>query len=413
MVRWKSIIALIVLLAVVWAVTFFAIPFVQEEVNLGLDLQGGVYVLLRARETDRAQLTDEAMRGTMEVLRNRIDELGVLEPIIQREGDDRIRIEVADAEQDPEAVLALIGKTALLEFLDENGETAMTGANLVSARANFDPNGRPVIQLEFDTEGTRIFAELTGAVAGRGIPIPIVLDGQVISAPIVDARVGSITNGRAVIEGVGSIEEASRTAGLLRSGALPLELEQLEVRTVGPTLGRESLIRSLYAGAFGLLLVVIFMVFFYKLPGLVATVALNIYLIFVMTALIGINAVLTLPGIAGLILTIGMAVDANVIIFERIKEEIRNGKTLRSGVDAGFRRALTTILDSNVTTLIVGFILFAFGTGPVRGFAITLVIGVIISILTAVFVTRYILKLIISTNLVKNTKFFGVSGVAK
>lgn len=413
MVRWKSVIALIVLLTVVGSVTFFAIPFVQREVNLGLDLQGGVYVLLQAKDTDRAQVTDEAMRGTMEVLRNRIDELGVLEPIIQREGDDRIRIEVADADQDPEAVLALIGKTALLEFLDESGETAMTGANLVSARANFDSRGRPIIQLEFDSEGTRIFAELTRVAATRGITIPIVLDGQVISNPSVDPRTGSITTGRAIIEGVGTIEEASRTAGLLRSGALPLELEQLEVRTVGPSLGRDSLIRSLYAGAFGLLLVVTFMVFFYKLPGLVATVALNVYLILVMATIIGINAVLTLPGIAALILTIGMAVDANVIIFERIKEEIRNGKTLRSGVDAGFRRALTTILDSNVTTLIVGFILFFFGTGPVRGFAVTLIIGVTVSIITAVFVTRYILKLIISSNLVKNTKFFGVSGVTK
>lgn len=413
MVRWKSVIALVVLLAVVAAVTIFAIPFVQKEVNLGLDLQGGVYVLLRAKDSERAQVTDEAMRGTIEVLRNRIDELGVLEPIIQREGDDRIRIEVADAEQDPEAVLALIGKTALLEFRDENGETAITGANLVNARANFGPHGRPVVQLEFDSEGTEIFAELTAVAAEKRITIPIVLDGQIISNPGVDKKVGAITTGRAVIENIGTIEEASRIAGLLRSGALPLELEQLEVNTVGPSLGRDSLIRSLYAGAFGLLLVVIFMVFFYKLPGLVATVALNIYLILVMVTIIGINAVLTLPGIAGLILTIGMAVDANVIIFERIKEEIRNGKTLRSGVDSGFKRALTTILDSNITTLIVGFILFAFGTGPVKGFAVTLIIGVLVSILTAVFVTRYILKLVIAAKLVTNIKFFGVSGVAK
>ncbi|SHJ72607.1 preprotein translocase subunit SecD [Anaerobranca californiensis DSM 14826] len=408
MVRWKNIIALMVILAVVATVTYFAIPFIQQETRLGLDLQGGVYVLLQAKATDRAEVTDEAIRGTIEVLRNRIDELGVLEPIIQREGENRIRIEVADAQQDPETVLTLIGKTALLEFWDEEGKPVITGANLVNARALFSPeNGQPVVAIELDKEGAAVFAELTARLAGTGVPIPIVLDGQVISAPVV--RAGTvITDGKAIIEGIGTIDDAARLAGLLRSGALPLELEQLEVRAVGPTLGKQSLIKSLYAGAFGLLLVVLFMVVFYRLPGIIASIALNIYLLIVLTTLIAFKAVLTLPGIAGLILTIGMAVDANIIIFERIKEEIRNGKTLRSGMESGFRRALTTILDSNVTTLIVGIILFAYGTGPVRGFAVTLVIGVLVSIFTAVVITKYLLKLLINTNLIKNTKFFGV-----
>ncbi len=404
MVRWKNIIALIVLLVVVAGSSYFAVPFFQEEINLGLDLQGGVYVLLQAKPTDRAEVTEEAIRGTIEVLRNRIDELGVLEPIIQREGDDRIRIEVADATQDPESVLALIGQTALLEFKNSEGETVITGANLENASAIYDPQtGRPAVQIQLDSEGARLFAQLTRTHQNR--QVPIVLDGSVISSPV---STGEITGGRAIITGVGSIEDAARLAGLLRSGALPLELERLEVRSVGPQLGRQSLTRSLYAGGFGLVLVIIFMIFFYRLPGIIATVALNIYLLLVLATMVGLNAVLTLPGIAGLILTIGMAVDANVIIFERIKEEIRNGKTLRSGVESGFKRALTTIFDSNITTLIVGFILFAFGTGPVRGFALTLVIGVIISIITAVFITRFMLNMVIKSNIIKSTKFFGV-----
>ncbi|QNO15743.1 protein translocase subunit SecD [Alkalicella caledoniensis] len=408
MIRYKSVIALVVLLALVAAAGYFAIPIIRQEVKLGLDLQGGVYVLLEAKATDRSEVNDEAIRGTIEVLRNRIDELGVLEPVIQREGENRIRIEVADAEQDPESVLALIGQTALLEFLDPSGETALTGANLTNARAVYDSqDNRPAVSLELDSEGAAIFAELTRSVAGTGIPIPIVLDGQVISSPTVRQGV-VITDGKAIIQNVGSIEDAARIAGLLRSGALPLELERLEIRAVGPELGSQSLLRSLYAGGLGLLFVIAFMIVFYKVPGIVASISLTIYLLLVMATLVGLNAVLTLPGIAGLILTIGMAVDANVIIFERIKEEIRNGKTLRSGVESGFKRAITTILDSNVTTLIVGFVLFAFGTGPVRGFALTLVIGVLISMITAVFVTRLIVKLVVNTNIIKSTKFFGV-----
>ena len=396
-----------VLLAVVSTAVYFAIPLIQREVKLGLDLQGGVSVLLEATATEKTEVTDEAIRGTIEVLRNRIDDLGVLEPVIQREGENRIRVEVADATQDPETVLALIGKTALLEFLDVEGETALTGANLTDARASYDHNNRPVVSIELDREGSRIFADLTRSVSGTGIPLPIVLDGQVISSPLVDQGV-VITDGKALISNIGSIEDAARLAGLLRSGALPLELERLEVRSVGPELGSQSLLRSLYAGGLGLLLVVAFMIIFYKVPGIVASVSLTIYLLLVMSTLVGLNAVLTLPGIAGLILTIGMAVDANVIIFERIKEEIRNGKTLRSGVDSGFKRAITSILDSNITTLIVGFVLFSFGSGPVRGFALTLIIGVVISIITAVIVTRSILKLVIKTNIIKSTKFFGV-----
>ncbi|WP_350344440.1 protein translocase subunit SecD [Proteinivorax tanatarense] len=408
MIRWKSIVALAVFIAIVAGAAVFGIPVIERDINLGLDLQGGVYVLLQAVETDRSEVTDESISGTIEVLRNRVDQLGVTEPVIQQEGNDRIRVEIADADQDPEAVLELIGQTAQLEFLDSEGEVAFTGANLQDAGVTFNEYNQPVVFLELDDEGSRKFEELTRTHLQTGESIPIQLDGEVISSPVPQ---DVITDGQAVISGVGTVDEAAILASLLRSGALPLELEQLEVRSVGPELGSRALEASLYAGMIGLFLVMLFMVVFYRVPGLIASFSLVVYLLLVMFTMVGIGVVLSLPGIAGLILTIGMAVDANVIIFERIKEEIRNGKTLKSGLESGFRRAKTTILDSNITTLIVAFVLFSMGAGPTRGFAVTLSIGVIISMMTALFITRIILGVVVNSNLIKNPKFFGVRQV--
>ncbi|WP_353892617.1 protein translocase subunit SecD [Proteinivorax hydrogeniformans] len=405
MIRWKSLIALAVFVAIVVGVTVFAIPVIERDMNLGLDLQGGVYVLLQAVETERSEVTDESLSGTIEVLRNRVDQLGVTEPLIQQEGSDRIRIEIADADQDPEHVLELIGQTAQLEFLNAEGEVAFSGANLVDAGVTFNEFNQPVVSLELDDEGSRIFEELTRIHSQTGESIPIQLDGEVISSPVPQE---TITGGQAVISGVGNVDDAAILASLLRSGALPLELEQLEVRSVGPELGSRALQASLYAGLFGLGLVMLFMIIFYRVPGLIAAFSLLIYLLLVMFSMLGIGVVLSLPGIAGLILTIGMAVDANVIIFERIKEEIRNGKTLKSGLESGFRRAKTTILDSNITTLIVAAVLFSMGAGPIRGFAVTLSIGVVVSMFTALFITRILLSVVVNSNLIKNTKLFGV-----
>ncbi len=259
MIQWKKLVALFVIAMVIVGAAIYSIPVIERNVNLGLDLQGGVYVLLQAQETDRAEVDDEAISGTIEVLRNRIDQLGVLEPIIQQEGSDRIRIEIADDEQDPETVLDIIGQTAQLEFLDYEGEVIFTGANLVSASATYDQNNRPAVGLELDSEATDIFAEVTASHYEMEEVIPIVLDGEVISSPIPSEP---ILNGQAVISGMKNTEEAVNLASLLRSGALPLELEQLEVRSVGPQLGEESLQASLYAGLIGLGLVMLFMIFF-------------------------------------------------------------------------------------------------------------------------------------------------------
>lgn len=443
MIQWTRLLALILVIVMIAAATSLALPVIFRDINLGLDLRGGVYVLLEAQPQENTgepgeepslswwqrlqrrfdgwfgrgvegggTISDADMNATIEILRNRVDQFGFAEPIIQREGDRRIRVELAadptKPNQDQRAILELIGKTALLELKSPTGETLITGAHLVSARATYQANewGRqePVVAIEWDREGTRIFADITRTYQGQ--IIPIVLDGKAISEPRVNSV---ITSGNAIITGMSTIEEAANLASLLRSGALPLELTQLEVRTVGPLLGMDSLQRSLRAGILGLVLVVVFMIGFYRLPGLLATFALAAYIVIVLGVLVAMGAVLTLPGIAGLILTIGMAVDANVIIFERIKEEMSSGKTVRASVVTGFGKALSTILDSNITTLIVAGVLFRFGTGPVRGFALTLAIGVVVSMITALVITRIMMYNLANSNAVKARWLMGVN----
>jgi len=447
MIQWTKLLTLVLIMTIIAAAAAVSVPLIIENINLGIDLQGGVYVLLEAQPTDdggaateegeveqpnlwqrvtgwfdglfgggdegesSSQVSAQDMAATIAVLNNRVDAFGLSEPIIQQEGDRRIRIELATDPSNPEQnqrdILETIGKTALLEFRNADGETVITGANLLNARAAFqtDEFGRdvPVVALEFDSEGAQLFADLTESHIGQ--QVPIYLDGEVISAPQVQT---AITNGEAVITGAGTIDEAAELANLLRSGALPMELVQLEVRSVGPTLGTDSLMLSLWAGLIGLGLVVVFMLIFYRVPGLVASFALLAYVVLVLGAMVGLNAVLTLPGVAGLILTVGMAVDANVIIFERIKEELNNGKSPRASVDSGFRKAFSTILDANLTTLIVAAILFWLGTGGVRGFAVTLAIGIIISMITALLITRIMMNYLVSSNVIRNKWLLGV-----
>ena len=259
------------------------------------------------------------------------------------------------------------------------------------------------MSLYLDSEGAKKFAEATEKYFDQ--TIAIILDEQLISAPTVKAV---ITNGEAVITNMQSIENAAELAALIRAGALPVDLEQRQVMTVGPTLGADSLNKSLKAGFIGVTLVLLYMLFYYRLPGLVADFSLLVYIMLVLTIFSGLGATLTLPGIAGFILSIGMAVDANVLIFERLKEELRNGKTLRAAVDAGFHRALTTIIDSNITTVIAAVVLLYFGTGPIKGFAVTLIIGIAVSMFTAITVTRVILVNLVNTRLFTNKKLFGV-----
>ena len=296
----------------------------------------------------------------------------------------------------------MLGKTALLEFQDESGVTVLTGKDLKDARAQIDQNKRNLVALEFTDQGGKAFGELTRKNVGKRIAI--LLDKQILTNPTVEEP---ITGGKAVITGQRTIEEAERIAILLRSGSLPVKVDMIETRTVGPTLGADSKEKSMQAFAMGLAAIVLFMLLYYRMSGFVANIALLLYVLLTMLTMKLLNATLTLPGIAGVILSIGMAVDANVLIFERFKEEIREGKTLRSAMDTGFTKAFDTILDGNLTTMIAAIVLFFLGTGPIKGFAITLIIGNVISMFTAVTVTRFLMRSLIHSNALKSSKFFG------
>ncbi len=376
------------------------LPF-TNLIRQGLDLKGGVYVVLEAVDTPDIPVTDDSVKQAMAIIENRVNAFGVAEPIIQLQGSRRIIVELAGVSDPDEAVRNLI-KTAYLEFQTEDGKTVLTGRQLKTAQEGKGPGGQAEVNLEFEPDGARIFAEVTAANVGK--PIRILLDGKVIQAPNVRE---AIPNGKAQISPYESLEAAHNVAILLRSGALPVKLEVMEKRSVGPTLGADSLNKSITAGVAGCIAILIFMIGYYRVPGLVANLALVIYTLLVLLVFAAMHVTMTLPGVAGFLLSMGMAVDTNIIIFERLKEELWAGKTLRSAIDAGFKRAFVAVLDSHITTLIAGIILYYFGTGPIKGFGITLSIGVLASLFTAVAMTRWILHLVAGSNMVHNLKLFG------
>lgn len=402
MQRNTSIAIIAAIIAVIGVISYFVYQPLLNNINLGLDLRGGLRVVLEAEETEGEKVTSDTIDKAVGILRTRVDALGVKETALYPQGDKRVVIEIA-GEDDPEAAVNMLKNTAQLQFMDEEGNVVLTGKNLVDAQAQMkrDGSGQAEIALEFDKEGTKLFGEATTANVGK--PLIIVLDNQAISAPIVNEP---IMDGHAVITGNFTAKEAQDLAVLLRSGALPVSFQVMEKRSIGPTLGADSLDKSITAGIIGLIAILIFMVGYYRLPGLIADISLMIYTLLVLGAMVAIDAVLTLPGIAGIALSIGMAVDANVIIYERIKEELRLGKTLVASIESGFKRAFTAIFDANITTLITAAVLMYFGTGPIKGFAVTLSIGIIASMLVALTFTRYMLVLF--ANVTKNEKVYGV-----
>lgn len=399
--RWGNFAKFLVLVVAIIAATAYYIEPLAFSIRQGLDLQGGTHVVLEAVDTPEAKVDDDAMQRSVKVIERRVNELGLTEPIIQREGTRRIIVELPGIKE-PEKAIEVIGKTAMLEFQDEQGHTVLTGSDLKDARAQIEQNNRNVVAIEFTPNGTKKFADLTAKNVGHHIAI--LLDKQMLTNPVVEEP---IPNGKAVITGSRTIEDAQNLAILLRSGALPVKLNVLETRSVGPTLGQDSKDKSKVAFAIGVTLILLFMLLYYRVSGFVADVALLVYVMLLLLSLRGLNATLTLPGIAGIILSIGMAVDANVLIFERFKEEFRQGKTLRAAMDAGFSKAFATILDSNLTTLIAAAVLFFLGSGTVKGFAITLGVGIVISMFTAITVTRLMLKLLLSANIIKSGKVLG------
>ncbi len=397
---------LVPVLAIVISFAVFIKPL-ASTVKQGLDLQGGTHVVLQAKDTPESKVDDDAINRSIQIIERRVNELGLTEPLIQRQGRDKIIVELPGV-KDPEQAINMLGETAMLEFKDMEGNTVLTGKDLKDSKASADQSGQPVVTLQFNDEGAKKFADLTARNVGR--QIAILLDGKVLTAPRVSEP---ITGGNAQITGSKDAQDAEHLAILLRSGSLPVKLEIAENRTVGPTLGQDSKDKSVKAFAIGLAGVFLFMLLYYKLSGLVADIVLLLYTLLLLLVMKGLNATLTLPGIAGIILSIGMAVDANVLIFERFKEEVAAGKTLRAAINAGFSRAFVTILDSNVTTIMAAAVLFYLGTGPVRGFAVTLALGVLISMFTAVTVTKFILSALIGSNFTKNPAFFGAKAPKK
>lgn len=391
---------IVVVIGAIW-LSFF------KPTKLGLDLKGGVYVVLEAVPEEGVTIDDSAMNRLIEVLDRRINGLGVAESLVQKAGSNRVIIELPGISNTEDAI-NMIGKTALLEFKIENpdgtlGETLLTGGALKKADVTHDNLGRPQIQFEMNQEGAIKFAEITRNNIGR--KLAITLDGKVQTAPMINSEIPS---GNGVITGNYTLEEAKATATLLNAGALPVKAEVVETRTVGASLGDESIAQSKQAAMFAMALIGIFMLIFYRLPGIVADIALIIFGLITFGSLNFIDATLTLPGIAGLILSAGMAVDANVIIFERIKEELKLGNTIRNAIDAGFSKGFVAIFDSNLTTLIITTILFTFGTGPVKGFAVTLTIGTLASMFTAITITKILLVTFVTIFKLNKPELFGV-----
>ena len=375
----------------------------KQPVKLGLDLKGGSHFVFQVKPTKevRKSMKDEKIgikqiaKQAKDIIRTRIDTLGVSEPLIQTQGEDRIIVELPGI-KDPKRAIKVMGKTAFLEFKDEKGKVILTGAALKKAYTAFDQMSRAMVSIEFNKLGKKKFANFTTRNVGRHLAI--YLDGKVISNPVIQEP---ITGGSGQITGDFTTQEAQDLANFLQAGALPAPLERIEERSVGPTLGKDSVQKGLKAGIFGLAAALLFMLLYYRLPGLIADFSLCLYALFVFAIFKGVPVTLTLPGIAGFILSIGMAIDANILIFERLKEELRTDKTIKAAIDAGFKRAFSSILDSNVTTLISAAVLFYFGSGPIKGFALTLAIGVMVSLFTAITVTKTILHLIITPQMGK------------
>ena len=399
------LLAIVVVTALSTYYTFYKKP------KLGLDLKGGVSILLEAEENKNLPLDDKALERLVDTIERRINFLGVAEPNIQIVGTRKVLVEIPGVENEEEAV-SIIGKTALLEFKIVNrngtlGETLMTGSSIKRADVAYDNMGMPYVSFELTTEGAKTFYEITKNNVNK--KLAIVLDGETQSSPMIN---GAIAGGKASITSdTYSYEEARKMALLLNAGALPVKVNIAEIRKVSATLGNELINSSFKAGTLAAALVAGFMILWYFFAGLVATLALAIFGLAVFGTMNFIDATFTLPGIAGLILSLGMAVDANVIIFEMIKEELRKGNSMLGAINLGFKKAYSSILDSNITTLIITFILFILGTGPIRGYSVTLGIGIFASMFTAIFVTRVLLMLLIDMLKLKSIKNFGFEGI--
>lgn len=397
--KGRGLLRLALLLVLVALAGFFGYGY-MDDIKLGLDLAGGVSITYQAKDENPSA---EDMKDTIYKLQQRVQNYST-EAEVYQEGNDRINIDIPGV-SDANAILAELGKPGSLVFMDSEGTTILTGDQVSAAQAGMidGTTGKEyVVSLTFTEEGTKAFADATTNSVGK--PIYIVYDNEVVSAPVVRE---AITGGQCTIDGMESFEEAENLASTIRIGSLSLELEELRSNVVGAKLGQQAITTSLKAGVVGFAIVAVFMIAVYLIPGLASVIALCLYVGLILILLVSFNVTLTLPGVAGIILSIGMAVDANVIIFTRIKEEIGAGKAVKTAIQNGFQKALSAIVDGNVTTLIAAAVLFWRGSGTVKGFASTLAIGIILSMFTALFVTRFALNALFEMG-IQNPKFYGI-----
>lgn len=417
--KWKNTVYVMLIFLLAVGSVFIIYNFKDNKFNvkLGLDLRSGSHIVLKLKpvmdpNTKQVKPLDYSIvEQTKRVYEKRLNPMGNREIIIQKEGTDRLIIDIPE-ETNIQAAEALIRKTARLEFKEQKYNpatktqewvTVMDGSRIKSAMATFQSGGTaPIVSFELDKEGAKQFAVITERLYGK--PLGIFFDKQEISAPIVQAVIsdrGQISGGKM------DLKECQELATLLNAGALPVDVEILESMTVSPTLGKESLMKSLWAGFLGLGLVIVFMLWWYRLPGFFADLALVFYGLVVLASMVVGNFVLTLPGIAGFILSIGMAVDANVLIFERLKEELWEGKALKNASDNAFKRAFSAILDSHVTTFMGAALLYYFGSSSIKGFGLTLMLGTFFSLFTAVFVTHAFMNMILEKRIIASRSVYG------
>ncbi|MGA8941413.1 MAG: protein translocase subunit SecD [Thermoactinomyces sp.] len=396
----KYIVFFILLVVAIIALVATTTGYIWDNITLGLDLQGGFEVLYEAAPGQK--VNTQILKDTAAALNTRINVLGVAEPDISVEPPNRIRVQLAGV-KDQDKAREMLGKQAKLTFRDASGKILLTGSDLKEngAKVDYDQMGQPVVTLQL--KDPEKFTRITRQYLGQ--PLPIYLDEQQLSAPVVQQV---ITGGTAQISGQKNVEEAQQLADLLNAGAIPLKLNEVQSFAVDASLGDDSLKDSIVAGAYAVIAIFIFMIGYYRLPGLVSVVTLISYSYLLLLTFMVMGATLTLPGIAAFILGIGMAVDANILMNERIREELRIGKSIKAAVRLGSKRSFLTIFDANFTTIIAGVVLFIFGTAAVKGFSVTLIAGIIVSFLTAVALSRMMINLIIRSNLVKNPALFRV-----
>jgi preprotein translocase subunit SecD len=410
----RSLAILIAIMIILGLASFAVVRYkvFQKYISLGLDLQGGVHVVLEAVDTPEAPVKADSIDRVKAIIENRVNQFGVKEPIIQKQGTNRLIVELAGVE-DPDKAIDLIGRTAVLKFMTADNKIVLQGSDLKDAQAATNPTSNEhYVSLKFNSEGAKKFSDITTELVKKypnsndpNRRIAIYLDQDLVSDPYVREP---ITTGDAQISGgFATLADANQLAVILRSGSLPVVLEKVAIQRVGPTIGADSLTKSTRAGIIGVSAILLFMLVFYRLPGFIANLALGFYILLLLGIFAALHVTLTLPGIAGFLLSIGIAVDANVIIFERIKEELREGNSLRRAVENGFSRGFTAIFDANVTVIISALVLYYFGTGTIKGFAITLGAGVFASLFTAVTLTKWMLRLAVDAGF-KNKKLFGV-----